>query len=55
MHPQFIKGTDYFAYIKVLSENIPKQIAYCNPKFKKVYNLRNKRERIFFSLLDLCM
>ena len=41
--------------LKVLSEDIRKQIAYGTPKFKKVYNLRSGCERIFSRLLDLCM
>ena len=54
MHPQLVKGTGCFAYTQVLSEDIRKQIAYGTPKFKKVYNLRSRSERIFSRLLDLC-
>jgi hypothetical protein len=39
MHPQFVKGTGCFAYTQVLREDIRKQIAYGNPKFKKIYYL----------------
>jgi len=55
MHPQFVKGTGCFAYTQVVSEDIRKQIAYGAPKFKKVYNFRNRCERIFSRLLDLYM
>jgi len=55
MHPQFVKGTGCFAYTQVLSEDIRKQIAYGTPKFKKIYNLRSRCERIFSRLLDLSM
>jgi len=55
MHPQFVKGTGYFTYTQVVSEDIRKQIAYGSPEFKKVYDLRSGCERIFSRLLDLCM
>jgi len=55
MHPQFVKGKDFFAHTQVVSEDTPKQIAYGTPEFKKVYNLRSGCERIFSRLLDLCM
>ena len=55
MHPQFAKGTGYFAYTQVVSEDNREQIAYGTPKFKKIYNLRSGGERIFSRLLDLCM
>jgi hypothetical protein len=41
--------------LKVLSEDIRKQIGYGTPEFKKVYNLRSGCERIFSRLLELCM
>ena len=41
--------------LKVLREDIRKQIAYGTPKFKKIFNLRSESERIFSRLLDLCM
>jgi hypothetical protein len=41
--------------LKVLSEDIRKQIAYGTPEFKKIYNLRSGCERIFSRLLELCM
>ena len=55
MHPQFVKGTDCFAYTQVLGEDIRQQVAYGSSEFKKVYDLHSRCERIFSRLLDLCM
>jgi hypothetical protein len=53
--PSLPKAQVVLLILKVLSEDIRKQIAYGTPKFKKVYNLRSGCERIFSRLLDLCM
>jgi len=53
--PSLPKAQVVLPTLKVLSEDIRKQIAYGTPEFKKVYNLRSGCERIFSRLLDLCM
>jgi len=55
MHPQFVKGTECFAYRQILAEDVRKQIAYGSKEFKKVYDLRSGSQRIFSRLLDLSM
>ena len=55
-HPQFLKGSRCFKYLRVdVDETIRQRIDYGSRSFKKDYTKRTSSERIFSRLLALAM
>ena len=55
-HPQFVKGSGCYRYIRVdVDETIRQQIDYGSESFKKDFNRRTSSERIFSRLLSILM
>jgi len=55
-HPQFVKGSGCYRYIRVdIDETIRQQIGYGSESFKKDFSKRSSSERVFSQLLSILM